>query len=609
MQILKWILIAVVTVVLLVVGYVAFILDLNSFKPVISDKVKEQTGRELTIDGDIGLSIFPTLGLELQGVTLSNIPGEQLPPLLSINQASVGVALTPLLKSELQVESLVVEGAELTMVTLADGRTSVSGLGAESESSESVEPSGESAPAKGASEWSLGLFQLNDLKLVNDNRITEIVQTITVTQLQLNDLAPARSAPLKLVVTVDDGSSKIHTEASSMLAFAKDFSHIQIDDWQQLLRVEQVDAETMQLDLSMQADIDLNKQVVALPRFGMKIKEFVFDAQGALDYGAKVPSLSLTGSGNELDLTPYMASSGDAEAKPNDETKPPQESSSEEPDLRGLAAIDAVIDLSLDSLIADKIRVDAINTKVVLKDGVLTLEQLVGKTFEGNFKITASLDGRQVPASYQFSETLEGLQIQPMMVALAGSDKLIGAGNLSMSGKGKGLAGDALINNLSADGKLMLEDGAVNGVNVAQMIREGKARFTGENVEEASVEQKTDFTTFDIGLKVRDGQLIVPDLALASPLVRVSGNGALGLIDQSLGAELVVALVASSKGQGGKSTDELTDVPIPLKLGGSLSEPTYGIDFSGLQKELLNKEKDKLKNKLEDKLKSKLFGG
>ncbi|QIZ76839.1 AsmA family protein [Ferrimonas lipolytica] len=609
MQFVKWILIGLLAIIIAIVGYVAFVLDLNSYKPVISEKVKEATGRELTIAGDIGLSFYPTLGMELQQVSLSNIPGEQLPPLLQIDLASVGVAVMPILQGELQVEALVVNGADLTMVTLADGRTSTTGLG---ESTSSNEDSGTSSTtqSKANQDWSLGLFQLNDLRLVNDNRAAGTVQTVTISQLQLNDLAPNRSAPLKLILSIDDGTTQINTEADSMLAFAKDFSRIQIDGWQQKVTVagEAVGEQPLQLTLGMQADIDLTAQKVSLPAFSFGLGEFLFEGQGSAAYGGKVPQLNLTGKGNRLDVTPFIGGDTTAANEDNQSETPPSSEPAPEPDLSVLSSINANIKLALEQLVAANIRVDDINTTVVLKDGVLSLDKLTGTSFQGAFSVSAKLDGTAVPATYEFSKQLKGLAIQPLLQALAESDLLEGSGNLTLVGKGKGLAGGALINNLTANGELSLNDGAVNGVNLAQMIRNAKATFSGDKSAVEDEVKKTDFSSFDVSIRIADGKLTLPDLALASPLLRVSGDGEVGITDQSVQMALVVALVGSIEGQGGGDTDTLKDIPIPLKIGGSVSEPTFGIDMSGLKDEVIEQETDKIKKKLEDKLKDKLFG-
>ena len=72
---LKWILalLGVVVVLLVVVTFVLpMVVDPNDYKEEISAAVSKKTGRELTIEGDIKWSVFPSIGLELNDVTLGN---------------------------------------------------------------------------------------------------------------------------------------------------------------------------------------------------------------------------------------------------------------------------------------------------------------------------------------------------------------------------------------------------------------------------------------------------------------------------------------------------------------------------------------------------------
>ena len=69
--------VVIVLVVLFVVAAVLFsrFFDPNAFKGQIAAAVKESTGRELVIPGQIELSYFPWLGFEVGEVRLGNPPG------------------------------------------------------------------------------------------------------------------------------------------------------------------------------------------------------------------------------------------------------------------------------------------------------------------------------------------------------------------------------------------------------------------------------------------------------------------------------------------------------------------------------------------------------
>ena len=66
---------ALILLLLIVVISLPFIIDPNQYKGQIISQVKKETGRELAIPGDIKLSLFPWLGVQLGEVSLGNAAG------------------------------------------------------------------------------------------------------------------------------------------------------------------------------------------------------------------------------------------------------------------------------------------------------------------------------------------------------------------------------------------------------------------------------------------------------------------------------------------------------------------------------------------------------
>ncbi|MEA3277063.1 MAG: AsmA family protein [Pseudomonadota bacterium] len=98
------------------------VVDINDFKDDIKARVMAATGRELTIEGDLRLSVFPWLGVELNGASLADAPGFGEEPFAQIEQAQVRVRLIPLLRSRLVVERVRVQGLRLNLIRDAQGR-------------------------------------------------------------------------------------------------------------------------------------------------------------------------------------------------------------------------------------------------------------------------------------------------------------------------------------------------------------------------------------------------------------------------------------------------------------------------------------------------------
>ena len=82
-------------VALLIVGAVVITLtfDPNKYKDDIIQIVKQQTGRDLKIDGKISLSFFPWIGAELPALELSNAAGFDKKPFAQVKQAGIAVKL------------------------------------------------------------------------------------------------------------------------------------------------------------------------------------------------------------------------------------------------------------------------------------------------------------------------------------------------------------------------------------------------------------------------------------------------------------------------------------------------------------------------------------
>ncbi len=90
--------------------------DPNDFREDIASAVKESTGRELVIEGDIELKIFPWLAIDIGRTTLGNAPGFGDEPFAEIERASLSVRLLPLLlRQEATIGSAAVDGLRLNL--------------------------------------------------------------------------------------------------------------------------------------------------------------------------------------------------------------------------------------------------------------------------------------------------------------------------------------------------------------------------------------------------------------------------------------------------------------------------------------------------------------
>lgn len=124
------------------------VLDPNAYRDDLVRMVSERTGRTLTLDGNLGLSVFPWLGLELNGVTLSNAPGFGDAPMLAVRHARAGVRLWPLLSGRLEFGTIALDGLQLNLARAADGRTNWQDIQERLASSDTQRPATPPPPAE-----------------------------------------------------------------------------------------------------------------------------------------------------------------------------------------------------------------------------------------------------------------------------------------------------------------------------------------------------------------------------------------------------------------------------------------------------------------------------
>ena len=123
MKILKWIGIAGAALAALLVigiGIISATFDPNKYKDEITKTVKEKKNRTLAIPGNLKLAVFPKLGVEVGELTLSEFKSDK--EFVKLGGAKVYLELLPLLKKEIIVDKIEVDGLNATVIRGKDGK-------------------------------------------------------------------------------------------------------------------------------------------------------------------------------------------------------------------------------------------------------------------------------------------------------------------------------------------------------------------------------------------------------------------------------------------------------------------------------------------------------
>ncbi|MFS1975275.1 AsmA family protein [Vibrio splendidus] len=405
-----------------------------------------------------------------------------------------------------------------------------------------------------------------DLKGGGELTVDSAISKVTLNKLTLDSTFKGDTLP----------QSPMKVDMLSDLSFDLNKSHLSFV-------LEKLQANAIALD--GKADVTLSE----IPKVRFSLHSPNIDLDEFLGLGNTTETASTTPSGSAGGSTSNSGSSAPAKEV--------------EPDLSALKTLDVKGDITIDKFKANNAKMQNVKTAFSVNRGIAELTSFTSNLYQGSISATAKLDARKTPATYTAKKKIRGVKVQPLLVDVANNDMLEGTGNIDVNVKGKSLTPTGIKKNLVGTIVINFEDGAVNGINVAQLIRENYAKIKGEKVESTNEAQKTDFSAMKATLKVDKGWVSTNDLSAQSPLLRVTGQGKANFINETVDFLVRTSIVGSLEGQGGKNIDDLKDVTIPIKVTGQWADPKFALVFDDVLKQKAQKEIDRGVNKLTDKIK------
>jgi AsmA protein len=284
-------------------------------------------------------------------------------------------------------------------------------------------------------------------------------------------------------------------------------------------------------------------------------------------------------------------------------------------DLAALQNLRANGSLRIGSLKVKNIRAANVRIDLRAADGKLHLQPLAadlyGGSVNGEIAITAAK-----PARFAVRQTLANVNIGPLLQDAIGSAPITGRGNVAFNVNAVGGTVSQVKKALDGTARLQLRDGVVQGINIAQAIRNAKARVGqtkgGEQGGTGSTTEKTDFSELTASFKIANGVARNNDLKLKSPLIRVGGAGAIDLGNDRIDYTVRATVVPTLQGQGGAELQSLKGLTIPVQLEGPFTAIGWRIDFAGLVRGLAAKrveeQSEDVRSKLQEQFQKGLKG-
>ncbi|MCU8010718.1 AsmA family protein [Shewanella sp. SM74] len=604
MKFIKLLLALMVTLILLVTVYLTVFFDPNDFKPEIVDAVKKQTGRELVITDDLSWTFFPVIGINLGGVSLSNPEGFTPKAMLEVKKAVAEVALMPLFSQKIEIAELSLDGATINLVTRKNGTSSFDGLSGDNSKQAATPPTETSSNAK-LNDINIGGVSITNTQINMIDEAKKQTQVFSLKSFTLGEFTLDTFAPIAFEFSATMPDMTISSEAKGELKLSRDFKQLVINGLKidTVVEGESIPNKKLETSVSLATQIALDKQQLSVDIAQLTAASITAAGKVGVNYGTKIPQINADFQVGDIDLDTLLP-----KTEATAEQAPAANPQAVEPDLSALKQLDVKLKLTVKSIKVANLSTQNWLMDVGIKNGVLDLTKLNADLYQGQLLVSAQVDARQAVASYQFDKKVTGVQIRPLLKDAADVDLLAGTANFDVKGKGKSLIPEQLKKNLLANGHFDINDGALYGVNIPQMIRSAQAKLKGDLSPETKAERKTDFSSLTGSFSLDNGVATNPDLALSSPLLRLDGKGTANLLTEALDYRLTASLVNSLKGQGGSDKDALAGVDIPLAITGTFQKPEYALDTKALLNNQLKEETDKAKEKLKDSLLKKLGG-
>ncbi|MCG7905594.1 MAG: AsmA family protein, partial [Candidatus Thiodiazotropha taylori] len=190
--------------------------------------------------------------------------------------------------------------------------------------------------------------------------------------------------------------------------------------------------------------------------------------------------------------------------------------------------------IRIDNLTVNNLHSEAILVKLRSRDGKLSVEHEIGRFYDGLLKGDMELDVKGAEPRLKLNQSISRILSGPLLKDLTGEDTLLGSGDLEMALTSRGETVGQLKRWLNGDVSFDFRDGAVKGFNLAKMIRDTKARLSGEPIPVFNEPEQTDFSELTGVLKIINGVVDNQRLQAKSPYIRLEGSGKAYLLEERL---------------------------------------------------------------------------
>ncbi|MFG6517808.1 AsmA family protein [Sulfitobacter sp. 1A13496] len=605
---------ALLLIVVIMLGAL-FLLPAERVARIASEQLSRMTGREVSITGDVGVTLWPVLGVTAGGLEVGNADWTDKGALLTAANAAIGVDAGALLRGEIRITNIAAQSPVIRLEQRLDGRASWQFT--DSASGARIET--ESAPSASRRPLSIQKLTVTDATLIYDAEGADLLRYDGV-NLALDwperggaaeitaSMAPAGEPvklaariegfadfleggvqPLRAEVATGGGDASFDGRGSLDGALAGD---LRVDSADTARFLASFGAGGINLPRGLGQSVDLRSGLTLTPDRRLALRNIALDLGGnsltgqadlALNGTPRITANLRTGA---LDLSALSEESDQGSGSESPATAGPEGWSQQEINADWLAAFDGNIALSAESV--DLGQLDLGPTRAVLHNErarmVFDLQDMnaYGGKVAGEF-VMNNRDGLSVGGKLH----AQNVQMRDLLEDTAGVTRFTGAGDAELSFLGVGQSIDAIMRSLSGSGALTMGRGTIAGIDLDALL--GSVDAEGGSTVFDSVE-----ATFEIA----KGVLRNHDLLMLLPNFNATGAGQVDLGAQRLDYTVTPKALRVNASRGG--------LAVPVRIRGPWADPEIKADLRAAIDLNFAEEKQQAEDKVREKIQEEL---
>jgi AsmA protein len=532
--------VVVVIALLLVIGIPSGFLTAQ-----IQERVERETGYKLAINGGARIGLWPSLNITLNDVTV------QHPKDRDINRHFAAASI----EAEVTLASLWAGKPHITELAII---RPVANLPLRRERDREASPASKPATGKSSEAFTIEHISVSGGTVILSNvrdRVENRIETVNA------DIAIASDRRIVLTGSARRNGYPLKFDIKAALpAGALERQNIPAE-----IRIDAPDL--LNAPLTAKVEARLNGPVVMINGVTGALGDAAFNGWASFDLSSK-PLVKL-----DLDfqkLAVVMARSTGSTAG--------QPWSSATIDVNNLNYIDLQVRVSAAELKIGDARFTPAAIDATLTTGVLKAQVSNLGAYEGTATGDLTVDVSTPNPTYAMRADLTGVRALPLLDGLADFDRIDGRMQAKVSVRSSGTSQRAIMSDMAGTAFIVFQDGAIKGLNVAQMIRS----LTASTLSgwQASEEKATDLSQLSASFKIDKGQAQTTDLNLVGPLVKMTGAGTIDLGTKQIGFRVEPKLVMTTEGQG-RASDPV-GLGIPVMISGPWGAPRIYPDMQGI---------------------------